>query len=124
MVLPDEQLGSDGGVIFGAGSGIAHRIFVILDNGMQPAVFILAMLCLCITWRRRRQENAMLVAVVLSVLLPYVAIHVEARYLLPAAFAYFIWIGQGLDLLLVRLAERPRGWVVRLAGGRVQAPSA
>jgi 4-amino-4-deoxy-L-arabinose transferase-like glycosyltransferase len=123
-VLPDETLGVDTGAIFGPGTGVAHKIFVVVDYAMQPAVFLLAILCLCLTWRRRRQANMMLVAVVLSVLLPYIAIHVEARYLLPAAFAYLIWIGQGLDLLLVRLAERLLRSNVRFAGGRVQAPSA
>jgi Dolichyl-phosphate-mannose-protein mannosyltransferase len=122
-VLPDETLGADSGVIYGAGGGVAHRIFVILDYGMQPAVFVLALLCLAGTWRRSRRENMMLLAVVLSVLLPYIAIHVEARYLLPAAFAYLIWIGQGVDLLLVRVGERSPSFVLRHAGRRVQAPS-
>lgn len=123
-VLPDEPALNDDGIIFRATGGVGHRIFVILDEGAQPALFVLALLCLGITWRRSRRANAMLVAVVACVLLPYIAIHVEARYLLPAAFVYFIWIGQGLDLLVDRVGERSHGFIARLAGGRLRTPSA
>ena len=122
-VLPDEELGSDNGAIFGARGGIAHKVFVVFDYGMQPAVLVLAMICLGLTWRRRRRANMMLAAVVLCVLLPYIAIHVEARYLLPAVLAYFIWIGQGVDWLLVQLAERRHRIVARFTGRYMHVPS-
>jgi 4-amino-4-deoxy-L-arabinose transferase-like glycosyltransferase len=74
----------------------------LLEDALQPAVFLFAMLTLGFTWRRWRRQHMILIAVVLSVLLPYIAIHLEARYILPAAFAYLIWIGLGIDLLAER----------------------
>lgn len=74
-----------------------------LEDMLEPAVFLLAALSLVLLWRRGRHERkqlTVLVAVVLCVLVPYVAVHVEARYLLPAVPAYFIWIGLGADALL------------------------
>lgn len=84
-----------------------NRPFDLLQDGLQPAVFLFAMLSMGLTWRSRRQEHVLLIAIVLSVLVPYILIHVEPRFLLPAVFAYMIWIGLGLDLL----ADRVRGWV-------------
>jgi 4-amino-4-deoxy-L-arabinose transferase-like glycosyltransferase len=81
-----------------------QRPFNLLQYMLQPAVFLLAMLALGLTWHRFRRQHLILIALVLSVLLPYIAIHVEARYLLPAALAYLLWIGLGADLLLHRLA--------------------
>jgi hypothetical protein len=69
-------------------------------------VFLLAMLGLGLSWSRWRKENAILLAVFLSVFLPYIATHVEARYLLPAAFIYFIWIGLGVEIVVERVVER------------------
>jgi 4-amino-4-deoxy-L-arabinose transferase-like glycosyltransferase len=93
-----------GGVL---GYAINHPLNV-LEDVLEPSVFLLAMLGLGLTWRRRRPQQAMLVALVLCVLIPYIAVHVEARYLLPAFPAYFIWIGLGADRLLELLATRSR----------------
>jgi 4-amino-4-deoxy-L-arabinose transferase-like glycosyltransferase len=79
-----------------------------LEDALEPAVFLLGMLGLCLTWRRRREQHVMLVALVLAVLVPYIAVHVQPRYLLPAVPAYAIWIGLGADRVLDRVAERSR----------------
>jgi 4-amino-4-deoxy-L-arabinose transferase-like glycosyltransferase len=88
----------------------------VLGFGLEPAAFLLAMLAMLCTWRRARREHAILIAVVLSVLVPYVAIHVDERYILPATFAYCVWIGLGADLLV----ERVRRWRSRAAEAAVQ----
>jgi 4-amino-4-deoxy-L-arabinose transferase-like glycosyltransferase len=97
-----------------ASFSIGHPL-ALLEDALQPAVFLLAMLTLGLTWRRWRRQHTILIAFALSVLLPYIAVHFEARYILPVACAYLIWIGLGIDLL----AER----VTRLLAARRRAPS-
>jgi 4-amino-4-deoxy-L-arabinose transferase-like glycosyltransferase len=94
----------------------------MLEYALQPLVFLLAILSLGFVWRRWRYGNRILAVLVLSVLLPYIATHVEARYLLPAAFAYFIWIGLGVDLLLVGV-ERRRAATRSQLGGVTARPA-
>jgi 4-amino-4-deoxy-L-arabinose transferase-like glycosyltransferase len=78
-----------------------------LEDALEPAVFLLAMLSLALLWRRSgREQQAILIAVVLCVLVPYIALHVEARFLLAAVPAYFILIGLGVDSLIESLATR------------------
>jgi 4-amino-4-deoxy-L-arabinose transferase-like glycosyltransferase len=84
-------------------SYVATRPADLLQVALAPAVFAFAMLALGLTWRRRRAQHAVLIAVVLATLVPYILIHVEPRYLPPASFAYLIWIGLGVDLLAERL---------------------
>jgi 4-amino-4-deoxy-L-arabinose transferase-like glycosyltransferase len=93
----------------GLPAAILHRPLELLEDALEPLVFLLAMLGLGFTWRRWRRQNTILVAVVLCVLVPYIAIHVEGRYLLPAVFAYFVWIGLGAELLIERVERRRRG---------------
>ena len=85
---------------------VSDHPFATLEYLLQPLVFVLGVLGLLATWRRYRKQNTILLAVALCVLVPYLAIHVEARYLLPAVLAYFIWIGLGTDLLIERLQRR------------------
>jgi 4-amino-4-deoxy-L-arabinose transferase-like glycosyltransferase len=85
---------------------VLDRPLVVLEDALEPLVFVLAMLGLGLTWRRWSSRHRMLVAVVLCVLVPYIAVHVEGRYLLPAVFVYFIWIGAGADLLIERVKQR------------------
>jgi 4-amino-4-deoxy-L-arabinose transferase-like glycosyltransferase len=90
-----------------ASFAISHP-FALLEDALQPAVFLLAMLALGLTWRRWRRSHLMLIAVVLAVLLPFIAMHLEARYILPAAFVYLLWIGLGMDLLAEHAAVHLR----------------
>jgi len=83
-----------------------ERPFNLLEATLEPAVFLLAMLSFGLTWRRWRRENIVLMTVVLVTLLPYIALHVEHRYLVPAAFAYLIWSALGIDVLVETLARR------------------
>src|SRR4029077_1897500 len=78
----------------------------LLEHAFQPAVFLLAMLVLIRTWGRWKREHAILIAVALSALIPYIVIHVDGRYILPAAFAYCIWVGLGADLLAEWVGRR------------------
>lgn len=83
-----------------------NRPLNVLEYALQPLAFLLAMLTLAFTWRCWRRQHLILLAAALSVLVPYVVIHVEGRYVLPAEFTYFIWIGLGAHLLLERLRSR------------------
>jgi 4-amino-4-deoxy-L-arabinose transferase-like glycosyltransferase len=93
----------------GALGFVIDEPFHALEYALEPLVFLLAILGLVLTWRYGRLQQGILVAVVLCVLVPYLAIHVEGRYLLPAAFVYFVWIGLGAELVCERLALRLRG---------------
>jgi hypothetical protein len=104
---------------------LVNRPLEVLEYALQPAVFLLAMLGLGFSWRRWRQESLFMVAAVVCILLPYLAMHVEERYLLPVFFAYFIWIGLGADLLVERIRRRSRRVsvsVTRPLTGRPGAP--
>ena len=84
-------------------SYVVHRPLDFLESMLQPAVFLLAMLALLWTWRGRRREHVLLLALLLVTLVPYWIIHSEARYVLPTAVVYLLWISLGADLLLERL---------------------
>jgi len=93
---------------------VAHP-FELLEYALPNVVFVLAMIGLALSWRRWKEQSVFLVALVLCVLLPYIAMHVEERYLFPAFFVYFIWIGLGAELVLERvkhrvIARRRRRW--------------
>jgi hypothetical protein len=90
-------------------ASIVNRPFDVLEYALPPLVFLLGLLGLRLTWKRWRAQNLMLVTTVLCVYLPYLAIHVDGRYLMPAVFAYFIWMGLGADYLMERIASRRSG---------------
>jgi hypothetical protein len=89
-------------------SYVISRPFNVLEDALQPIVFMLAMLGLILTWRGRRREHVFLIAVVLATLLPYWILHSETRYVLPASLAYIIWISVGADVLAERVSARVR----------------
>jgi hypothetical protein len=118
----------------GLASYVIHRPFNVLEDALQPLLFVLALLALICTWRGRRREHAILIAVVLATLVPYWIIHSETRYVLPASLACIIWISVGADALAERVSTRVHarsagvptpGWrsrtqpSTRLASGRV-----
>ncbi|HXN37058.1 MAG TPA: glycosyltransferase family 39 protein [Solirubrobacteraceae bacterium] len=105
--------GYEGGIL----AFVVNRPLDLLQYGLQPLVFVFAALALALTWRRWRREHLILVAAALSVLVPYVVVSMEARYVLPAEFVYLIWIGLGADLFLKRLRTR-----VRLRSTRAARP--
>ena len=75
---------------------------------VEPLLFILGLLAAMLTRRRFPREHMMLAAVPAATILPYLLLHVEGRYILPASFVYLIWAALGLDLLLERRgAVRP-----------------
>lgn len=87
---------------------VVDQPLVAFEYALQPGVFLLAILGLALTWRRYRRQDAILAAAVLCVLVPYLAMHVEERYLLPSFFAYFILIGVGADVSIERIRARLR----------------
>lgn len=68
----------------------------------EPLLFLLAIGVAIVTWRRFPRQHAFLAAIPVATLLPYLLLHVEPRYMLPASFVYLIWASLGLDLLLER----------------------
>lgn len=81
--------------------GASHPL-ALLEDSFEPLVFLSAMLTMGLTWRRWRRQHILLIAVLLSALVPYIVIHFEPRYVLPAACVYVVWIGLGIDLLCER----------------------
>ena len=75
----------------------------LLQVMLMPLVFLLAMLSLGFTWARYRPEHLLLIALAVAIVLPYMPLSVEGRYLMPMAISYFAWIGLASDLLLERL---------------------
>jgi 4-amino-4-deoxy-L-arabinose transferase-like glycosyltransferase len=89
-------------------SYVINRPAYLLQSVFEPAIFMFAMLALVFTWRGRAREHTLLVAIVFTVLIPYWILHFEARYALPAAPVYLIWIALGADLLAERVTHRLR----------------
>lgn len=87
---------------------IRHRFgdFVILM--LEPLLFVLSALTVLVTLRRYGRAHLVLAAIVVATLLPYLFLHVEPRYILPASFTYLIWTALGLDLLIARTGSRRR----------------
>ncbi len=83
-----------------------ERPYDLLQVMLLPLVFLLAMISLALTSAGRWRSHAVLLTAVLVTIVPYLLIHFEGRYMLPATFAYLIWIGLGADLLIERLAAR------------------
>jgi 4-amino-4-deoxy-L-arabinose transferase-like glycosyltransferase len=81
---------------------LVERPFNVLEDMLEPAVFLLGMLSLGLTWRHWRKAHIVLLTVVLATIVPYIPLLIEHRYILPAAFAYLIWIALGADLLIER----------------------
>jgi 4-amino-4-deoxy-L-arabinose transferase-like glycosyltransferase len=90
-------------------SYVVNRPFELIESGFESALMVLAMLTVIFTRRRFRHEHLLLIAVVLTALVPYWLIHFEARYALPTLPIYLIWIALGADLL----GERARSLRVR-----------
>jgi 4-amino-4-deoxy-L-arabinose transferase-like glycosyltransferase len=72
----------------------------------EVLIFLLAVSVAVATRHRYPRQHLVLVAVPVATILPYLVLHVEARYILPAVFVYLIWVALGLDLALERLARR------------------
>ena len=68
----------------------------------EPLLFLIAILTAALTWRRHWRRHLLLAAVVVSTIAPYIVLHVESRFALPASFAYMILAGLGADLVLSR----------------------
>ncbi|HXA53482.1 MAG TPA: hypothetical protein VNV37_01270 [Solirubrobacteraceae bacterium] len=85
-------------------SFVVEHPLAVLEDAVEPLAFLLGMLAMALTWRRWRRAHVLLLAILLSALAPYIIIHLEPRYALPAAGVYVVWIGLGVDLL----AERAR----------------
>jgi 4-amino-4-deoxy-L-arabinose transferase-like glycosyltransferase len=89
-------------------SFFATHPLAVLENIVQPLAFLSAMLAMALTWGRWRRQHILLLAVMLSGLVPYIIVHFEPRYTLPAASVYVVWIGLGLDLLGDRIQQALR----------------
>jgi hypothetical protein len=68
----------------------------------EPLLFLIAVLTAALTWRRHWRRHLLLAAVVVATIAPYIVLHVEPRFALPASFAYMILAGLGADLVLSR----------------------
>lgn len=86
-----------------------HHFGDLLIIAIEPLLFLLSAITIVITRRRFGRAHLIAGSVVAATLLPYLLLHVEARYLLPASFVYLIWTALGIDLFVdyVRSRRRP-----------------
>ncbi len=84
-------------------SYIRHRPTNFLAFLLEPLLFAAAIATVIATRRRFGRSHLLLISVVVATLFPYLFLHVEPRYILPASFAYLIWTALGIDLLTERL---------------------
>jgi dolichyl-phosphate-mannose-protein mannosyltransferase len=89
-------------------SFVVHRPLPLLESAFEPAIFVLAMLVFVFTWRRYRREHRLLIGLLLSALIPYWLLHVEARYVLPTLPVYLILVALGAELVGERVLQRLR----------------
>ena len=74
-----------------------------LPKVLEPLLFVISLLTILLTRRRYGRAHLFLLAVVVATLLPYLFLHYEARYMLPASFAYLVWTALGVDVLIERV---------------------
>ncbi len=89
-------------------SFFATHPFAVLENLVQPLAFLLAMTAMALTWRRWRRQHVLLLAVLLSGLVPYIIINFEPRFASAVTGVYAVWVGLGVDLLVGRVWEALR----------------
>jgi 4-amino-4-deoxy-L-arabinose transferase-like glycosyltransferase len=82
---------------------------------LEAFLFLFAIMIAMATRRRFPHQHLLLVAVLVGTMMPYVALHLEVRYMFPAYFAYLLWASLGVDLVLERLRgsdifHLPRSW--------------
>lgn len=79
---------------------------VILDTVWEPLLFIAGIATVLATRRRWWRTHLLLLAVAVGTLLPYVFLHIEPRYLLPASFVWMVLATLGADLALASACSR------------------
>lgn len=84
------------------GSYIRHRFGNFLAIVLEPFLFLVSVITIVLTRRRYGREHLLLIALVIATLFPYLFLHLEPRYILPASFAYLIWTALGIDRLIAR----------------------
>jgi hypothetical protein len=98
--VPSLSQGSAG--VFDYAIGHPGDLFAL---ALEPLLFLISVLVAFSTRRRLGRSHLLLVAVIAATLLPYLFLHFEPRYVLPASFAYLLWIALGVDLLMERRVE-------------------
>lgn len=87
-------------------SYVTHRpldgALAVAAQLLEPLLFLIATITVALTWRSFKAEHLLVLAVPVATMLPYLALHLEARYLLSASFAYLLLAALGADLLLER----------------------
>jgi 4-amino-4-deoxy-L-arabinose transferase-like glycosyltransferase len=68
----------------------------------EPLLFLIAVITAIVLWRRYWRIFLLLASIPIATLAPYVVLHMEHRYALPAAFVYLIVVGLAADLVLSR----------------------
>jgi 4-amino-4-deoxy-L-arabinose transferase-like glycosyltransferase len=81
---------------------------VVLVTVWEPLLFLAGVATVVATRKRWWRMHLLLLAVPVGTLLPYVFLHLEPRYLLPASFVWIVLATLGADLVLDRLGSRRR----------------
>jgi 4-amino-4-deoxy-L-arabinose transferase-like glycosyltransferase len=72
----------------------------LFARALEPLLFLISLLTVVLTRRRFGRAHLIAGAVIVATILPYLFLHLEARYILPASFAYLLWAALALDLLV------------------------
>ncbi|MBS1868518.1 MAG: glycosyltransferase family 39 protein [Actinobacteria bacterium] len=89
---------------------------VVLASIWEPLLLLAGLATALVTRRRWWRRHLLLLAVPLATTLPYLFLHLEARYLLPASFVWMSLAALGADLALERVAVRRRAPQPALVG--------
>lgn len=79
-----------------------------LAGWIEPFLFLVSLAVVAVTRRRYARSHLVLLAVVVATVVPYLLLHMEPRYALPASFAYLIWAGLAVEMVAGLLAVERR----------------
>jgi hypothetical protein len=99
-IVPPDQSG------VGLASYARHRFGDLLILALEPLLFVVSILTIVLSRRRFGRSHLIGAAIVVATLLPYLFLHFESRYVLPASFMYLLWTALGIDLLVERRQRR------------------
>jgi 4-amino-4-deoxy-L-arabinose transferase-like glycosyltransferase len=89
---------------------------VTLVSIWEPLLLLAGVATALVTRRRWGSRHLLLLAVPVATIFPYLFLHLEARYLLPASFVWMSLTALGADLALERLRTRRQAPQAVLAG--------
>jgi hypothetical protein len=81
----------------------------IVSELLEPLLLGISLLTVLFTRRRFGRSHLILLAVIVATIVPYLFLHFEPRYVLPASFAYLLWTALGAAIVAEWVRARARG---------------